>query len=613
MFLADATEIDAAEKEFIPKDMKYIYKFFCSDDTIAYLTNNGVILIIFSMRKKGVSWKMARVYTFQDFRIISKYRLTVSNDKNEISTEGEDYYNFVLNYIGTDELFEGKSRVDMIKIIQDKCLDQPRNKNYLNTLMNVYIQHERIEQVKTTTYMGFAKDGWRMPDKFFMVTGNKIRELGYHCIKETFYRNHSIGPFSITGKIPGLFNFGSLENAAKFAMRAMYDLTKVDNKDFLFAFMPLAVFNYALRDIYKLMPVFGFGGEGGKGKSSACELMAVKMWGHTKGVLGTSGLSTLPKFEANMTISTFPVIWDECADIPAFVVELAKRYHTEEDGAQKLNPDQSIKYRAPFCSALILNYNDYPILFDDPNMRQRIFNMIATGIEKNEDWLDMYNSISDGLMGRLVYEKTKNWTLKDIEPLLRNQPDLGLEDRAKIICKFMHLGKYLMKWIFDIDLDLTGIKRILRESQRAGNEVIISLLKNQIAEGTAFVVNNNGVMENPYKVSWVKTRVHQIRHKGDLGVVYMDENAFDLAKRLGRLPKDIGLNRLHGLISTQWKIKSGVFNVPSHEPRSVRGIFIPETEYNGVKEENEIGDDIAEIGNPDEVTQPDLFDFLQQE
>ena len=139
----------------------------------------------------------------------------------------------------------------------------------------------------------------------------------------------------------------------------------------------------------------------------------------------------------------------------------------------------------------------------------------------------------------------------------------------------------------------------------AGNEEIIDLINTQIVQSENFTIRD-GTLNNAHRRSWVRFPVSEYTYKREKGYLYTADNAIDLAERLGKRKRDLSLKTLSLILETEWDtIKYGVFYDQESKSGTVRGIFIPLIEINGIRHTLEKAEEIEnEINEALESNEP---------
>lgn len=580
--------MDEWERKYVAD---YLYKRKYGSNRSVYFNPTGIRVLTYKPNNKGdLTCTMDDIYTWDNFHVTHFYY--EKKDEKSVIIK----YSFILN----DLPFFDQTWDDMIKTLQTYTLDTPSKRNLLLNLLHMYLNDpkQNIRELKVADVIGFVPSnknlpdgGWQLPDKYYFVSGNDFRQdIENNMRKLADYKI----PKDID--VPALF-------------KKMYEVTTIDYKDYIFAYGLVGPFLFALRSITKIMPLLALGGPGGKGKTAIEEYMTVKWWGNIDEIVGSAVMDTKPRVQGMLTGSTVPVCIDDCEDLKDFIIGILKRMTTFGDRVKKLKSDQTKKMDCEFCSPSMMSFNALPIIFDDPQFRQRVILLYIDNIIENEEWLEVYNSIPKRAIGRYIYDRTKDLTFKELVKIYKTMNNMDLKtNRQKAISRLLHLGGYFAKEWFDIDLDLSQIPKILRQTLMAGNEEIIELIQTQIQQSKGFELNEWGVFNNPHFKSWVTFPVIPHEYKGEKGYLYKTDNAIELAQRLGRKKRNLSLKTLALILETQWEsIKYDSFYDPTVESKSSKGIFIPLMELDGTKYYLEKYDEIeAEINHDPAADQIDI-------
>jgi len=577
--------IKKIEQANVP-NYKYVYKFTSTD--VAYFHEKGISVIQYFYKDGVVGFKrLEHAYSWRNFKIDHYY---YSQKTEKIH---DKKFSFVLN----DEPYGDYTWDEMIKKIKSKTNVLKKYVNLITKFIDMYVQNEYIEEYKVADVLGFV-DGWQMPDSCYFVAGNDFRR----DVEKRLL------------KLCDLANSKDFDDEkAKNYFRRLYFLTGIDYKDYIFAYHCVAPFLFALRKKTKMMPFLALGGVGYTGKTSIEEFGTIKMWGNTHEMIGSDIMDKLPRVQGMFTASTFPVSIDDCSDLKPFLISLFKRYTTTPVRVKKLRPDLSLKMDSEYCTPVEMTFNDPPVLFDDPQFRQRTLVLeIGYGESDNQEWIDLFNEIPPQYIGAYIYRKTRNMSYDDLIEIFDKQDGLGIKGRGEFIAKILGVGVYFAKDWFDIDLNIAELPIKIIETLKVGNEMIVDLIKEQIRQGTEFKLTKDGVFENPNKKSWVINRV--LRHKykkkkwdeTKYGYLYSTENCLDLAKRMGRKPRDLSINTLGLMLKSEWNVEIGVFYIKKNKVnKTIRGIFIPDDEisgdrlkremdYDGIPKDTEIDENIED-------------------
>jgi hypothetical protein len=515
-----------------------------------------------------------RVYTWKSFNIIQFF--VRASKKHDV-----EYFTFELNGVK----YSDYTRDGMVEIIQKYSLDLSKKKALLTSLLNMYIdwglENGVIKKVEATDILGFTpENGWVLPDKNYFNGGSDLRDLFEVGLKKTL-------------------EIKADPEQAKKWMKQIYEATSIQYKDYMFAYFMYAPFAYALRRVLRVLAFLSLGGEAEIGKSAIEEFGSVKLWGHCTATIGSSIAKSDARVDALFTATTFPIFMDDSADLRPQLLGLMKRYTTVEEMIGKMNPDQTLKYMAMYCTPIMFSHNNLPGIYDDPPMRQRIITLFPEYITKTPNWNNIYNQIPNGYLGKYIIDISRNMTFQDLVDILNtievpecfnDKEGRAHKGRSKVLYKAIKLGCILMKKWFDIDLNIDEFPKLIDISNKCGNEDWVELVKQQINEGTSFVLNQYGILENPRKKSWVNSPItvleHNVTKKLKLkGVMLSQDNVIDLAKRMDRKSREFNMRVLYNILSSEWNnVKYTTFYTKTG---TMKGIFIPMGEYSDANAEAE--------------------------
>jgi len=412
--LATNQEITKKIEEVNVPNYKYAYKFSSTD--IAYFMATGISIIQYRFKDGVIEFKkLEHAYSWRNFQINHFY---YSQKTNKIH---DKKFSFTLN----DQPHGDYTWDDMIKRIQTKANVLSKYRNLILKFMDMYIQNENIEEFQIADTLGFVKK-WQMPDNCNFVAGNDFRRE----VEKRLLR---------LCKIANAKDFDW--KRAKEWFRSLYFLTGIEHKDYIFAYHCIAPFLFALREKTKLIPFLALGGEGNTGKTAIEEFGTIKMWGQVEEMIGSDIMDKLPRVQGMFTASTFPLSIDDCSDLKPFLISLFKRYTTTPVRVKKLKPDLSLKMDAEYCTPVEMTYNDPPVLYDDPQYRQRTLVLhVGMGESNNSEWVDCYNEILPQHIGAYIYKITKNMTYDELVDIYEKQDDLGISGRGGFIAKLLNTG-----------------------------------------------------------------------------------------------------------------------------------------------------------------------------
>ena len=494
--------------EKLTKENKAVY-FKAAKNLHFFLYEKGIIQFFI---KDDFSEVWTQVYSWDNFKFTGKYL------KNHID-KPEYYVNFDLDGLH----YYNISIKDLKKILITNHLNFGNGKYSLNRLISLTFKFVPIKEIEVKEVMGFTAEGWMLPTEYYFDMLNFRREA-----RENFKR-------------VCLMDIDEKNIVKKY--KALYDETTIQHKDLVYAYGEVAPFLYAFRDKIGLLPILSLNGPAQLGKTWLAKIHTVKKWHTFDTVIGPTSIRTAPRGDSIFTHGTVPVCIDDAEKLRDVFCDIIKTYTATEDRARKLTADRGIGMNAIYCTPLILTHNVYPNMYEDPNFRQRVILLPIGFVIKTEKWLKLYNEIPDGAVGKYILSKTRDITL-DILYEKYNSLDLNKcydkkqisvfeeDNRAKAILRLFALGKYLAKWLYDIDLNISKLPSFIMSSRMAGSEDYYTLIENMVK------ISNNWDWseENPknYKPHyWVKSKIEDGDYKGTYGYFISTENKNNLAHFMG--------------------------------------------------------------------------------
>lgn len=570
----------ARAENFYMQSATYKHSFMFKTNYYAYLWDKGVIVIHLVKGSGKYATLKEAAYSWQKFEIKSFYRYGVDENK-------QNYYEFILNAQGRDELYSDKTWNEMLRILFDKTNDQSKYKNIIKTLLNIYFRSHEIPEMQVCDYLGYSpENGWQLPDKYLLNrAGSDIRSK----VSEMMMKN--------------LVDVSYTEDQVIVDMKKLYDITGIQYKDYFFAFGCVGGFIPAIKKEIRIAPPVALGGDPDKGKTPMAELISAKWWGHVESGMGES-FHSIAQFQHYLSSAALPFLIDDCEDLPAKLVGIIKRMTTQKNPFKKLNADQSTRMSADLIGVLLFTYNNYPALFQHVAMRKRMVNFIIESIQKHPDWNEFYNALPAGEFGWLVIQKTKGLTFRELMKQYNSMDGMGYKDRMGYIIKYYQLGAYFMKQWFNIELDIKELPVLIRETIATTDEDLISLIVTMVNEGTNFIMNDDGILFNPNKSSWVKrpieTKTYNARGRDNPpvdGILIHFDNVQDLCNHLR-------VKITSASLATTLKEGAGWNDVMyanfTKKGVSVRAIFVPKKYIDGTfSDEREIQDMIESGKNDD--------------
>lgn len=549
-------------KELIIREFKnqHIIPMLISINRMAILHEHGVGLIT----QRGETLDLEKIYYWTKLEF--KYRYIHPASMTE-------YYTFNLEVRQHDKTYRDLTFPDMVKQIESQTL-VGKNKNLLVGLLNLYLDKIDIPSLEMTSAYGFLPNkGWVMSDKHRLIVSNiNVRqefeqrvirnlEIDIDRLPPFMRLFHKLAPKNHPNSNPKRF----ISFVAKYWVQSMYEITNIEYKDFMFAFIFGAPFFSALKPVSGINPFCDAHGPGKTGKTSLFNLGACHFYNAPKGLIGGSSKRSLTRLEHEMAMHTFPILIDEADKLPPFYADMLKTALTDEDYMKRYNRDQSTKLDALKHSSLAFTDNTLSSIFRDIAFRTRglllpvkpILEKDDEWIEKRDEWKNLRNYFPKGLIMKYLYDATKNWSYNDVVRKYENCSNLENNDydRGDDVARCFAFGQLIAKEIFDLELDLTKFPMLYRETQRAGSGEIMDLIRTQIREGTNFRYNENARQYvNQIRGSWVKAPIIVHKYKGESGYIFQTGNLKDLNNhnRSSEQFNNLSMDELFQMVNTTW-------------------------------------------------------------
>jgi len=337
------------------------------------------------------------------------------------------------------------------------------------------------------------------------------------------------------------------------------------------------------------MPILALGGLKETGKSTMAELITSKFWGNTRAVIGPGIMVNPSKGEPVFASSTFPVTLDESEELPRYATGIIKTYTTSEDHYVRKNPDQSYRIYVPYSAPLVLDFNKTPIQFENSAYRDRVVFLDIRTLKEKVNWLDSYNQIPFGYIGKYVIDVTEEWNIKALYDWYKGVTDFGVDQkRVKKIIKIFSLGAELMKEIFGIELDISELPKIIKETKEMGSDELIELLKYQIEVGTEKTsewIKDPEDPENSVEIfdfkrkSWVRNEIKEGKYAREEGYFIDINNKIDIERQFctNKRESRLSMRELTDLIADKWPgVHYGSHWILGNKKKS---IFIPKINF----------------------------------
>lgn len=503
--------------------------------TFYFILPDGIYLItkyICYSEKKIPYNKYTRtlIYEWDNFELKS---VLINNETNEI------FVDFILN----GKSYKEYSISDLKKTIFDFCYCDG-NKACINRLMTKLIDNSKCAKKQFSKYCGFGEEGWKLPPEYYVSSCSGIANNIHRSIEKMNCL---------------IYNPDIIRQQFK----QLYNLTTIKYKDIIFAFNFSNIFAYSIKKSIGLQPFLGIGSKGGgKGKTILSTLLTTKSFMNLddKDVLTIDNVESKSRFLDYISSSTFGICIDDCEKLDDSVKSEIKSHLTavvttdKKDSKQKLISTETLK------SSLILNYNEIPeFLIDLQILSRGILIDVSDSFydsDKAMEWRKLFNEIPTGSIGKYIIDCTKNWTRDDILQLFYSQenlkPDLParkITDRQNLIYKYVNMGKQIVKLLFDIDLDLHELPKVIFDTNSIVAE---NYIEDFIKQLLAQFDENHGLLICK-ESNWIRHQVYEVSNKNrEKYFCYTSENIDDLNRhRFGNdKSKYFSLVKFQQLIST---------------------------------------------------------------
>jgi len=498
----------------------------------AELRTNGIYSYTEKTTKEGDVYMTEEVplWIWEKFKI----NMVLSDEKSD---ETIKKYNFIFN----DQEYKEKSFIQMKKEIELVSCIKAGYKQLFGPLINSYLQQNNTPEKTLKRVCGFTEEGWILPPEDYITFNLGIQE-------------------KFKGKMIKLMEKTVKEEQIK-TFKKLYNIIKADHKDIIFAFGIIAPYMFALKKYTDLSFFLALSSPIHEtGKSAMMKLVCTKIWGTP--TIVSDQLNTVSKARDYLSLSTLPLGIDESEKLKDYAQDMLKSMATTNVSAQFKKIDQNLGMDKALSSVIIYAMNTYPEIFNDTTYLSRgvilPLNTIMKGEDKKE-YLELYNGLEPGAIGKHIIEKTRNFTVQDLLEKMKGCPDPKgeLKGRQITIFKLLHLGAMLFEDIFKIKLNLTDLERIIGESGLYGSDDIFEIVKIQL--------------DNPDQ-RWVMSTVKTITHYNEMGFFYDANNLQDLKNRLKI--NISGVPQLREILSKRWYISEyKTFNINGSRKM---GIFIPQ-------------------------------------
>jgi len=444
-----------------------------------------------------------------NFKVTGRYLVTFGfSDGTTEQKEGyhqEWHYNIILN--NNTHFDQTESTV---KGLLSQFFTSDHGKDYLTSVLHQALTDPKFSPDISHLFrdiIGFTDKGWQLPDKYFFPIYDDISKQIYVKLKHVLSRK---------------YNHDQLVER----IRNFYIHTGIEHKDILFAWSTYAPFGMAIRDKLGLMVMADMTGIGDMGKSPMAYEITGHFYGHCEANLGHSISQSYSLLQSWMSSSTFPIVFDDCEDIIPEVTNQLKTYTCQKDYMSKKGGGPTKQFYTvykQYCADVCMTNNKDPIAFADPFFRERSIYAVITELKVDPLWFASREAIEHGDYLLLLYEYTKDWTVKNLIDIMQSFDVEGLTDeRNKKIIRFIKLGAYLFEKIIGIKLDISKIKQMILVNNEIYTLEMVEALRTLLRIGKIPL----GKWFKP--AAWVTTPLRKARFESVDGVLIDLENIRDL-------------------------------------------------------------------------------------
>lgn len=499
------------------------------------LSPEGFITNLFNKKMEIVS--TVNSYVWDDFKIINKYQQF---------EEQETQYDFIVNGI----LYSNLSFSEMKKDLAANAFSTG-GKDEITSVLLAYIKDIPDISSLLSEYIGFHDSGWEMPflghkfrykeammkESLKLITKNYLQDIDYKKAIEYFQK--------------------------------VWEMTTISHKGIVFAWNIIAPFLDVIKRYIKCQPLLDLDGGFDTGKSTIEDFFIEKVWGNWEGSFSSGQMESKSRWMGALSASTFPLSIDEAETLPRKHTQDIKSHQTKTIHFTRKS-GQKMDIHTPCVSPMNLCHNKKPSCMKLKAVRSRSIHMnITIDLSKqNFDW-DLYvKEIPAGYIGKYIVEKTLDWTGKKLMELIKTMPRLDLKySRQRKIGRIIHLGKYLIKELFDIEVDISELKKVLETTLTAGLEEIFETIKYQAIQGLELWTEKS--------IDWVKQKTILKRYKGNNGILIDHVRKIELMRFCKGFDEAINtsLGDLHNDLKDKWP--DCVHGSIRNNGKSGKYIFVP--------------------------------------
>lgn len=479
-----------------------LFQYNLNEDKFVRMRADGIYITSTKTEESGDRYiKEEHTFVWQEFKVVGRYLVTFgSEDENlalDPSFHQEWHYNICLDGLSYYDLTEV-----LVKATLQTKFTGSSGRDYITGVLNLALTDTHFSPDITAQYrtvMGFTHKGWCLPDQYFFPLHDEISQRMYFSLKRVLAR-----PFDKEG--------------IKKRMVDLYSHTGIEHKDVLFAWAMYAPFSMALRDYYNLMVMCAMAGHGDRGKSPMAYLMSGKLYGHVESNIGDATLQSYSQCQSWMSSSTFPIVFDDCENLPLNVGHEIKSYTCGKEYMRKKGGGPTKQFYTvykQYCANICMTFNKDPLAFADPFFRERSLYVFITKLTTDPLWRQCYNALQDGEMLQLLYDYTKSWKMTELIALMDSFDTEGLETpRNKTILRFMKFGAYLFKQLVGIDLNLSDLKFMIMMNNELNTVELVEALR------WLYRMGRVDLGEEPfYARGWINYPLRRASYKDKAGYV----------------------------------------------------------------------------------------------
>lgn len=413
------------------------------------------------------------------------------------------YFGYISTFNAT-HFFENADISDIKIILQKNCAVSGKNINFCTMPLQSFLGMFPDSTDKFTDILGFTETGWKLPHNCLFIPEDEYAKDVWNNLKKLKES------YNIEQQIKSLQNF--------------YELTGIKYKQLIFQWAIMSPFSHVFRKIFRIMPGLALRGKPQTGKSGLLEIIMKEWFGHYLYVINSSDANSAARLEGVMATSTLMIFIDECTNLHGDLVDIVKSHFTNEGqftrkGEGKGKQFASIK--KPKVSAVALNCNDSPEWFNDDAFLQRILIGDVDYCDQKDGWEDAVKKLERGSILRILYERTKNWKIEDLEVFSKaiKVPDEFKKDkRAKAFYLFFACGMRMLKAFFNIDTNMDDLESLLTTTRQNNAETLLAIMEYHVRNARLICnVEENGTMdyytesEKKYHLPvhhWIKTPIY---------------------------------------------------------------------------------------------------------